>query len=72
MDESSYSNVNNSDDTIIELEAADHGANKSKHFEATDVVMSDTASNKNLDKIIKSYEEQIKKLKKSLNKTGGT
>lgn len=69
MDESSYSNVNNSDDTITELEAADHGANKSKHFEATDVVMSDTASNKNLDKIIKSYEEQIKKLKKSLNKT---
>lgn len=69
MDASSYSNVNNSDDTITELKAADHDANKSKHFEATDVVMSDTASNKNLDKIIKSYEEQIKKLKKSLNKT---
>ncbi|XP_029175548.1 probable basic-leucine zipper transcription factor K [Nylanderia fulva] len=72
LNDNSYSNINNGDNTITELEiiSTDCGTNKSNHFEATDVVvMSDTASNKNLDEIIKNFEEQIKKLKKSLNKT---
>lgn len=64
------SNVNNGDNVIAELEigSADHGVNESGHSKITSVIMRDIASNEKLDEKIKNYEEDIKKLKKSLNK----
>ncbi|XP_067215269.1 uncharacterized protein [Linepithema humile] len=69
LNKNSCSNINNGDVIVnLEIVSANYSTNESG-YETTDVTMRDTTSNEKLNEKIKSYEEHIKKLKKSLNKT---